>query len=172
MIVALCSLAMLQATNTVTNATFDVALDSMASYLGNVILPTTAGLVLCVGIYNLAHRARSGERYLTAAMLCLLASGFCRLAEYFSTMQTGQDQFYYAILGLTNWVANVIMPVYAAINLIRGILAIDNGGMFEFTTMGGNVGRHFLVAVLCLCVSGGLRLLEWFVNTPAALGTQ
>jgi hypothetical protein len=149
------------------NGGFDTGLTNMASYLGNVILPIFAGLVLCLGIYNLAHKARSGERYLTATMACLLASGFVRLAEHFGVQASGQDQFYNALLSLTNWVGNVIMPVYAGVNLIRAILSCSNGGMFEFTSMGGNVGRHLLVAIACLSVSAGIRLLEFFVTSGA-----
>jgi hypothetical protein len=144
---------------------FDDGLVQMASYLGNVILPVCAGIVLCIGVYHLAHQARSGERYLTAAMLCLLASGFMRLAEHFATQGSGQDQFYTALLSLTNWLANVVMPVYAGVNLVRGILS--HTGSFELTSMGGNTARHFIVAVACLSISGGLRLLEWFVSTGA-----
>jgi hypothetical protein len=145
---------------------FDVALTSMASYLGNVILPTCAGLTLCIGIYNLAHKARSGERYLTAAMVCLMVSGFVRLAEHFSVQQGGADQFYMALLSLTNWVGNVIMPLYAAINIVRAGLSISHGS-FELTTVGGNTARHVIVAIACVGVSMGLRLIEWFVTTGA-----
>ena len=143
----------------------DDGLVQMANYLGNVILPIAAGLVLCIGVFQLAHKARSGEHFLTAAMVCLMASGFVRLAEYFSTQGSGQDQFYAAFLSLTNWVANVVLPLYAGLNLVRGILSVT--GSFEFTSMGGNTARHFLVAVSCLSISGGLRLLEWFVTTGA-----
>jgi TRAP-type C4-dicarboxylate transport system permease small subunit len=136
----------------------------MASYFGNIILPTCAGLALCMGIYQLAHKAKSGERSMTAAVACLSASGFVRLVESFSTQQTGQDQFWYALLGLTNWVANVIMPLYCAINLIRAVLSVSKQG-FELTTVGGNTQRHVIVAVACLGVSMALRLCEWFVTT-------
>ena len=146
---------------------FDTGLANMASYIGNIILPAISGLVLCIGVYNLARRANSGERYITAAMVCLLASGFVRLAEYFAKQNSGQDQFYYAILSLTNWVGNVIMPLYAGVNFLRGVLSISNGGMFEMTTVGGNVSRHFIVGIACLSVSGGLRLLEHFVASGA-----
>lgn len=149
------------------NASFDVALAHLVSYLGNVILPILAGLVLCIGVYQLAHKARAGERYVTAALACLLASGFCRLAEHFGAAGSGPDQFYTALLSLTNWVANVIMPVYAAINLLRAILSLPSGGFMEFTSVQGNTGRHLLVAIACLSVSGGLRLLEWFVTSGA-----
>ncbi len=139
----------------------------MASYLGNVILPVCAGIVLCIGVYNLAHHARAGEHYITAAVVCLVASGFVRLAEYFATQgaSQGQDQFYYALISLTNWLANVVLPVYAALNLVRGILSLT--GSFELTSMGGNTARHFMVAACCLSISGGLRLLEWFVFSGA-----
>ena len=70
------------------SGSFDTGLTSMASYIGNVILPVCAGLTLCVGIYQLAHHARAGERYVTAAVACLSASGFVRLAEYFSTQNS------------------------------------------------------------------------------------
>jgi hypothetical protein len=146
----------------------DTGLIQMASYLGNVILPVIAGLCLCKGVYDLAHKASSGEHYVTAALACLLASGFVRLAEHFTgASTTNQDQYYQALLSLTNWIANVILPIYAAVDLLRGILSLSNGGMFEFTSLGGNVGRHFLVAIACVSVSGGLRLLEWFVKSGA-----
>ena len=149
------------------SGSFDTGLPSMASYIGNVILPVCAGLTLCVGIYQLAHHARAGERYVTAAVACLSASGFVRLAEYFSTQISSQDQFYYAFLSLTNWVGNVVMPLYAGVNFVRAILSVSNGGMFELTSMGGNAARHVLVGVGCLAVSGGLRLLEFFVTSGA-----
>ena len=145
---------------------FDTALNSMASYIGNLILPVCAGLVLCVGLYQLAHRAKAGERYITAAGACLLASGMIRLVESFSTQQTGQDQFYFALLGLTNWVGNVIMPMYCVVNLIRAILSVSKAS-FELTSVSGNTQRHVLVAIGCLGVSMTLRLLEWFVSTGA-----
>jgi hypothetical protein len=139
----------------------------MASYLGNVILPGCAGLTLCIGIYSLAHKPKTGERYLTAAMLCLMASGLVRLAEYFSTQQTGADQFYMAILSLGNWVGNVIMPIYAGINVVRAALSIDHEA-FELTSMGGNTLRHVIVAIACLGVAAAIRLVEWFVTTGMA----
>jgi hypothetical protein len=147
-------------------ASFDTALTSMASYIGNVIMPAAAGITLCIGIYNLAHKAKSGERYLTATMACLLISGFIRMVEYFSKQQTGQDQFYVSFLTMTNWTGNVIMPMYAVINIIRAGLSVSNSS-FEFTSVGGNTGRHVIVAIACLGVSMGLRLLEWFVTTGA-----
>lgn len=149
-----------------TSTSFDTALTSMASYLGNVILPTCAGLTLCIGIYSLARKPQSGERYLTATMICLLVSGFVRLVEHFSVQQTGADQFYMALLSMTNWLANVIMPMYAVINIVRAGLSIS-GEAFEFTTVGGNTARHVIVAVACLGVSMGIRLIEWFVTSGA-----
>lgn len=149
-------------------ATFDTGLTSMASYLGNVILPVVAGLCLCVGVYQLAHKSKGGEHYVTCALACLMAAGFVRLAEHFAgTSYQDPDQYYNALISLTNWLANVVLPIYAAVNLLRGILSMSNGGMFELTSVGGNVGRHFMVAIACISLSGGLRLLEWFVSQGA-----
>lgn len=122
--------------------------------------------MLCIGIYNLAHHAKAGERYITAAILTLSVSGLVRLVEYFSQVQAGPDQYYMAILSLTNWVSNVIMPMYAVVNLIRAGLSISKAS-FELTTVGGNTTRHVIVALGCLGVSMTLRLLEWFVTTGA-----
>jgi hypothetical protein len=93
-------------------------------------------------------------------------SGFVRLAEYFSQQQAGADQFYMALLSMTNWLANVIMPMYAGINLVRAGLSVSHDA-FEFTTVGGNTARHVIVAIACVGVSMGLRLMEWFVTSGA-----
>jgi hypothetical protein len=119
-----------------------------------------------MGIYNLAHRAKSGEHYLTATMACLLVSGFIRMIEHFTQVQTDQDQFYMAILSMANWTGNVILPMYAAINFVRATLSISSSS-FELTSMGGNTGRHVVVGIACLGASMGLRLLEWFVAQGA-----
>ncbi len=147
------------------NATFDSALMNMASYIGNYILPISAGLVLCIGLYRYAHSPRIGERYVTAGLACLLVSALVRLAEHFSTQNSGQDQFFYALLSLTNWTANVIIPLYAAVALFRAILAY--AGFPQSVNHGGNVGRNILVCFGCLGVSMTLRLLEFFITSGA-----
>lgn len=157
-------------TTTTTPIAFNTALASMASYLGNGILPVLAGLSLVIGVYNLAHKASSGERYLTIALACLMCSGLVRLVESFATAggTTNSTEFYTALLTMTNWLANVMLPIYAAVNVIRGVLSNASGGAFEFTSMSGNTSRHFMMAGACVCVSGGLRLLEFFVTAGTA----
>jgi hypothetical protein len=53
------------------------------------------------------------------------------------------------------------MPIYAAIEVAAGGLALSTGERIHFA---GSWMRHFLAAGLCLMVSGLVRLAEYFVQ--------
>lgn len=142
------------------NGSFDGSLKMLAGYLGNAILPICAGLIVCMAIWAYSQR-RDGDRYIIGALVALLASGFIRAAEVFAAQSSGNGQFFTAVLTLVNYVANVIMPVFAAAELVRGVLAIS--GFMERMTIGDDASRHFIVSAMCLSVSGFIRLLEFFV---------
>ena len=142
--------------------TFDVALTHMTSYLGNVILPVGGALTLCVGIYHMAHGRSSCERYITAALACLLAAPFVRLAESFSTTGSGTAQFNVALVSLVNWLGNVILPIYAFVQFARGALAFTN--ITSASEIQQNPIRHFIIGGASLAVAGTMRLLEAMVR--------
>ena len=65
------------------------------------------------------------------------------------------------LLTLTNFVGNVLMPFYAAIEIVRLVLGL--GGVFERLDVGDDWIRHLMAAMGALMVSGLLRLFEHFV---------
>ena len=94
-------------------------------------------------------------------MGALMGSGLLRLAEVISQQATDADQYMVMLLTLTNFVGNVLLPFYAAIEIVRLVLGL--GGVFERLYVGDDWLRHLLAAMGALMVSGLLRLLEHFV---------
>ncbi len=139
---------------------FQPGLLNLANWMGNVMLPIGAGLILACGIYQFS-KGQELERYVLGAMAALLGSGLLRLAEVISQQNGGADQYMVMLLTVTNFVGNVLMPFYAAIEMVRLVLGI--GGVFERRMIGDDWIRHGMAAMGALMVSGLLRLLEFFV---------
>ncbi len=145
-----------------TSDTFSTGLVNMANYLGNVILPISAGLVIAIGLYAYSNRA-DGQRFIVGGFACLLVSGFVREAEFFFGSTTDSTMFMTGILGLVNWVCNTILPLYAVFCIARGALAV--GGFGDRFNVGDDWARFFISGGACLACSGIVRLLEYFVVT-------
>ena len=139
---------------------FQLGLLNLANWLGNVMLPIGAGLILAYGIYQFS-KGRELEPYIWGAMAALLGSGLLRLAEVVTQQNQGADQYMVTLLTLTNIVGNVLLPFYAALEVVRLVLGI--GGVFERLFVGDDWLRHAIAAMGALMVSGLLRLLEHFV---------
>ena len=139
---------------------FQSGLLNLANWVGNVVLPIGAGLILAYGIYQFS-KGRELEPYVWGAMAALLGSGLLRLAEVISQQNQGADQYMVTLLTLTNIVGNVLLPFYAAVEIVRLVLGI--GGVFERLFVGDDWLRHAIGAMGALMVSGLLRLLEHFV---------
>jgi hypothetical protein len=148
------------ATVLLTSDTFSAGLVNMANYFGNIILPICAGLVIALGIYAYSLR-KDGQRFIVGGLACLLVSGFVREAEFFIGSTTGSTMFMTGILGLVNWVCNVILPLYAALCISRGALVF--GGFGERLFIGDDWARYFITGGACLGCSAIVRLLEYFV---------
>ena len=56
-----------------TTDTFSTGLASMATYLGDTILPISAGLGIAFGLYEYSQRG-NGEKYITGALAMTLGS--------------------------------------------------------------------------------------------------
>ena len=101
--------------------------------------------------------------------MCLMVSGLLRMFEKF-TGQLGwnnPDLYWNSLLNLVDWFANVILPVYAGMHVAVG--ALKFGGLLEQQVHHQfSHTRHFLGAILCLMVSGLLRLGEFFVTRGTA----
>jgi hypothetical protein len=152
-----------------TSGNFLTALQNLTKWMGYLVLPTLAGLCVIVAIYNYSERKEAG-RYVTAALLCLMGPGCALLVNFFVTSSPpapGADVFSGALMNAINWLGNVIMPVFAVINVVRGVQEFVAIGERFHTRM--DIVRHFGAALLCLMVSGVLRLLEHFVTTATRL---
>jgi hypothetical protein len=142
---------------------------NLASWFGNVIMPTVAVLVLIVAIYRYAHQ-QDGERYIVGSFAALCVSGLVRLAETFVGTTSGPDQYWQALIGLANWTGNVILPVYAGLEVVRAVLAFR---YFDLHKPHHNSWvRHAVVAGACLSVSALIRLLEYVITNGTAVGSS
>ena len=101
---------------------------NLANWVGNVVLPISAGLILAGGIYQFS-KGQELERYVYGALGALMGSGLLRLAEVISQQATDADQYMVMLLTLTNFVGNVLLPFYAAIEIVRLVLGL--GGVFR-----------------------------------------
>jgi hypothetical protein len=140
---------------------FDAGILNLTNWVGNELLIVLAGLILAAGIYRYS-KGHDADRYFYGALGALLTSGFLRLAEAMTQQASGADQYWTAILTLTNYVGNVILPTFAAIEVVKLVLGF--GGVFERLNIGDDWLRHLFAAMMSLMVSGLLREFEHFVT--------
>ena len=93
---------------------------NLTSWLGNVIMPTMAGLFAAAAIY----RFSKGHPYQPlgyAALASLMCSGLLRAMESFSNQAAwnNPDRYWISILTLVNGVGNVLLPLYDWLSQIR-----------------------------------------------------
>lgn len=133
----------------------------LTNWVGNVILPTLAGLFFALAILRFA-RSESYGPAMYGGLLCLLVSGLLRAMETFASQRAWNDPdlYWVALVGLVDWLCNVLMPVYAGLQVAAGALRL---GIITRIHPTEGWMRHFLAAGLCLLLSGLLRLAEFFV---------
>ena len=136
---------------------------NLTNWAGNVILPTIASLFFVIAVL----RFSKGESYshaLYGGLLCLMASGLLRAMETFTAQRAWNDPDLYgvALASLVDWIANVLMPIYAALQVAAGAAHLT-GSRHAFHLTSSWV-RHFTAAGLCLLLSGLLRLGEFFIT--------
>src|SRR5260221_9257838 len=96
-----------------------------------------------------------------------MVSGLLRAMETFASQRAWSDPdvYWIALLSLVNWICNVLMPVYAGIQVAAG--AMRMGIVTRIHPTEGFM-KHFVAAALCLMLSGLLRLAEFFVARGTA----
>jgi hypothetical protein len=135
---------------------------NLTNWAGNVILPTLTGLFFAVAIFRFA-RSESSAAAMYGGFLCLMASGLLRALETFASQRSFNDPdlYWIALVSLVNWVCNVLMPLYAGLQVAAGALRM---GMITRVHPTEGWMRHFVAAGLCLLLSGLVRLAEFFVT--------
>jgi hypothetical protein len=143
------------------NMSFDHGMLNLANWLGNVIMPTLAAAFIIMAILQFS-KGREFSQSMYGGLACLTVSGLTRAFESFASQGAwnNPDLYWLSILTLINWVANVILPVYAASQIAAMALRL---GVFSLVHPTSGWLRHFVTAALCLMVSGVLRLAEFFV---------
>jgi len=151
------------------SGSFLTGIEGLAEWLGYLILPTLAGFCIVMAIYNYKE-GQNGERNMVAAILCLMGPACALLVSAWVTKGApstapGADGYSGALMNALNWVGNVLMPLLAAYNVVRGVLQPE---MKHFQSVHDRL-HYFIVAFGCLSVSGILRLLEHFVTTAKSV---
>ena len=144
------------------NMSFDTGVLHLANWMGNVIMPTLAAAFIIIAIIQFS-KGHDFSPMMYGALACLLVSGLTRAFETFASQAAwdNPDLYWIATRTLIDWVANVILPVYAAAQVAAMALRL---GIFSLVHPTSGWLRHFVTAALCLMVSGLLRMAEFFVN--------
>jgi hypothetical protein len=117
---------------------------NLTNWAGNVIMPTPGALFIALAVIQFAR-------------------GYHHLYSTWAYGGYNPDLYWNSLLNLVDWFANVILPVYAGMHVTVG--ALKFGGLFERQVHHQfSHTRHFPGAILCLRVSGLLRLGEFFVT--------
>jgi hypothetical protein len=134
---------------------------NLTNWTGNVILPTLAGFFFVVAILRFP-RGLPYYQPMYGGFLCLMGSGLVRALETFASQRNWNDPdvYWISIVSLLNWIANVIMPLFAALEVVAGGVSLATDIRVHYSS---SWQRHFFAAGLCLLVSGFLRLAEFFV---------
>jgi hypothetical protein len=144
------------------NMSFDTGVLHLANWMGNVIMPTLAAAFIIIAIIQFS-KGHDFSPMMYGALACLLVSGLTRAFETFASQAAwdNPDLYWIATRTFIDWVANVILPVYAAAQVAAMALRL---GIFSLVHPTSGWLRHFVTAALCLMVSGLLRMAEFFVN--------
>ena len=141
-------------------------LTNLTNWFGNVIMPTLAGLLFVISVLRFS-RSAPFQYSMYAGFAALMVSGILRAIETFAQQRAWNDPdaIWVTLLGLTNWSANVFLPLYGALQVVMAIL--HYGGLGFRIYPGAPWARHVVAAMTCFGLSGLLRLAEYFVAQGA-----
>jgi hypothetical protein len=148
---------------------FENGLLNLTNWTANVIMPTIAGLFAAAAIYRFS-KAQPYSHMSYAALAALMCSGLLRALETFAAQSgaSDPDRFWISILTLTNWVGNVMLPLYGTLQVVMAV--VHYAGLLERMTIGEAWVRNLASAMMCFGLSGLLRLSEfWIANGTAGV---
>ena len=141
----------------------DGAVVNLASWAGNVMMPTMAGAFFAGAVYRYSKGGQF-EQLLYGGFASLMCSGMLRALEGFvrTAGPTSADGYWTAVMNLVNWIANVILPVFALTQLAA--MGMHMGGVVSEIYPGSTWIRKFIAAMGALMVSGMVRFAESMVT--------
>ncbi len=148
---------------------FEHGLLNLTNWAANVIMPTLAGLFAAAAIYRFS-KAQPHSHLGYAAFAALMCSGLLRALEGFASQAAANDpdRYWISILTLTNWVGNVMLPLYGTLQVVMAV--VHFAGLLERMTIGEAWVRNMASAMMCFGLSGILRLAEsWIANGTAGV---
>lgn len=135
------------------------------NWAANVIFPCLGVLFFCAAVYCYGQAHMRYSHFWYAGWGAFLIPGIVRLFEGFTgqSTATNPDSFYVAVRTACNWLANVILPMNAVVQLMKAIGA--GSGIFE---RGGRIRtwapvHHVFAAFLCLSMSGLIHLVLFLI---------
>jgi hypothetical protein len=146
---------------------FENGLLNLTNWIGNVIMPTLAGLFFASAIYRFS-KGGSHSHLSWAGFAALMCSGLLRTVEAFA-QQAGPsdpDRFWISILTLVNWTGNVMLPLYGVMQVV--LMVLHSAGVLERMTVGDAWVRNLVAAMMCFGLSGLLRLAEFWIQNGTA----
>lgn len=146
---------------------FSTGILNLTNWVGNVMMPTLAGLFLAGAIYRFS-KAQPHTHLAYAGFAALMCSGLLRLLETFAQQAVANDpdRYWMSILTLVNWVGNVMLPLYGVIQVVMMVLHF--AGLLERMTIGEAWARNAVAAMACFGLSGILRLAEFWIQNGTA----
>ncbi len=147
----------------------DGGITHLASYAGNALMPSLAGLFFAGAVYRYSKGGDS-ERLLYGGFATLMCSGTLRTLEAFVAHAgpTSADSYLLALQTLVNYVCNVILPMFAVMQL--GSMIVHFGGASDHVYPGSTWLRKFFASIGAMMISGILRLAEHFVIAAHGVG--
>src|ERR1700730_19167801 len=90
-----------------------------------------------------------------------MSSGLLRAMETFASQRAWNDPdvYWISLVSLVDWICNVLMPVYAGLQVTAGALRM---GIVSRIHPNEGWMKHFVAAGLCLLLSGLVRLFGFF----------
>jgi len=140
---------------------------NLTNWLGNVILPTLAGLFFAGAIYRFS-KGMPPQHMMYSGFASLMCSGLLRVMESFASQAAWNDpdRYWISILTLVNWIGNVLLPLYGTIQVVMAVLHF--AGVLERMNIGDAWVRNVVSAMMCFGLSGLLRLAEFWINNGTA----
>lgn len=140
------------------------------NWAANVICPILGLFFLCAALYFYGQAHSRYTHYWYGAWGMFLIPGFMRLLEAFAgkTQPNDPDSYYVALYSAGNWLANVILPMNACVQLAKAIGA--GSGIFSRTghiRVWGPI-HHVFIGLMSLCLSGIVHLILHFIKAGEA----
>jgi hypothetical protein len=127
------------------------------------MMPTMAGAFFAGAVYRYSKGGQF-EQLLYGGFASLMCSGMLRALEGFvqNAGPTSADGYWTAVMNMVNWIANVILPVFALTQLAA--MGMHMGGVVSEIYPGSTWIRKFIAAMGALMVSGMVRFAESMVT--------